>query len=140
MTRQRIFGSDVPFLDWFRRCKELPSYSSDCGIVATDVDFFVHRYLSSCQSKGTREAQAMMMVEVKTREGDVEFSQRDTLWKIHVLSKGFNADMCVRHFGVSVLRMVGVDPSETEMLAWGRFDKKGELHFRPITTVTTSFA
>jgi len=132
MTRSRRFGSDVPFMAWFRDNERLPSNGRDCGIAATDVDLYVHRFLCRVGSEGTRDAQGIMMIEVKTREGEVGDSQRDTLWKIHVMSVGFNEQICVRHFGVSVLRMVGVDPSDTEMLGWGRFDRTGKLNYKSI--------
>ena len=49
MTRARIYGSDVDFCRWLRDCKSLPSHDADAGVgvVASDVDVFLHRYMMS---------------------------------------------------------------------------------------------
>lgn len=129
MVRQRFHGSDVDFCAWLRAQKdELPSFSSYCGFVASDVDVFVHRYLTEVDGKGaTREIQGLMLLEVKTRGGDLSASQRDTLAKhnaFHDNRKSFAKWLkcqMVRHFGVSLLFLSGTDPDNSSWMQWGRF-------------------
>ena len=133
MTRDRMFGSDVPFCAWMRANKVLPSYSRDCGFVASDVDLFIHRYLVDLKDKqGSRDFQCLMTVELKTRLGVVHESQADTLWKLHKfrgqLAKPLWCEKRkhhyeLRNFGVYFLRMSGEDPKESGIMKWGRFDK-----------------
>jgi hypothetical protein len=136
MTRERLYGSDTPFCDWMRQCRELPSYSRDCGFVATDGDVTIHRYLSSVDSVGTREVQGMMDMEVKTRGGNLSQSQRDTLFKKHkcaTYKRGFYIKgQYVRHFGVSLVLMSGLTPDDSEQILWGRFTEDGEIRVREV--------
>jgi hypothetical protein len=124
-----MFGSDIPFMAWLRsQEKELPSYSANVGFAATDVDLFIHRYLTGLQdAEGTRDIQALMMVEVKTRGGSLRDSQRDTLAKIHACCGFREVEYCgqaLRHFGVSVLFLSGTTPDDSDEIIWGRFDPK----------------
>lgn len=137
MTRERMFGCDVDFCSWLRKNKNLPSYSYDCGIGASDTDLIVHRYLSSVDSAGTREIQAMMLLEVKTRGGKPSPSQCDTLMKFD-LFRGQRKDrkqVTVRNFGVSVLSMSGLTPDDSDFMRWGRFSG-GELIWKACDTET----
>lgn len=127
MTRERIYGSDTPFCEWMRNCKDLPSYSQTCGFVALDNDLTIHRYLTEVDGQGTREIQALMHVEIKTRNGEPHPSQHDTLFKIHKSCcgfKGINNQMVV-HYGVSILSLSGLTPDDSDSIRWGRF--KGVL-------------
>ncbi len=123
MTRDRLFGSDVPFMSWCRSCDLLPSWSTDCGWVQTDVDSFIHRYLTCVDSQGTREVQPMMEIEVKTRSGNLTSSQVDTYRKKHATTiphlkwKG----QTLVNYGVSFVRMDGSSPADSQWLMWGRF-------------------
>jgi hypothetical protein len=119
MTRARIYGSDTPFCDWLRKCKELPSYSFDCGVVAADNDVTIHRYLSCVDSVGTREVQAIMQVEVKTRSGLPTESQLDTLSKLN-LFRGSRVDKGthIRFFGVFLLVLSGTSPDDSKDIWW----------------------
>lgn len=132
-TRDRIFGSDVPFCAWMRSCKLLPSFSTDCGFVATDTDAFIHRYMVSIDSVGSREVQPMMMLEVKTRQGDPSDSQLDTLRKINMFSgsKRLKDGTTVRRFGVAFLKMSGTSPDDSQSMWWGRF-KNDAIRWKPI--------
>lgn len=129
MTRQRMFGSDVPFCDWLRRQASLPSYSSEIGFVATDVDLCIHRYIETVDSMGTREIQSLMHVETKTRGGFPPDSQLDTLYKLDkIYRKKPSKDertwpFTLRHLGVSILIMSGVDPDSSDWMQWVRFKK-----------------
>lgn len=133
MTRLRIYGSDVPFCAWMRACRDLPSTSEVCGFVANDVDLFLHRYLVEIDKMGSREIQAMMYVEVKTRNGSPSSSQHDSLWKQNAFqgAKRLRGDY-IRHFGVSILRLSGLTPDDSSEMRWGRFTNAGELCWREI--------
>ena len=137
MTRPRIYGSDVEFCRWLRDCKSLPSHDSAAGVgvVASDVDLFLHRYMMSVDGVGTRQVQAMGFLEVKTRSGDIGESQSDTLWKAHMMSKGQSAfdGIVLRHYGVAFLFMDGTSPDDSDNMEWGRFQKDRSVLRKPIT-------
>lgn len=135
MTRQRIYGSDVPFMGWARRCELLPSISLDCGVVLTDVDCFVHRYLTSVDRLGTRDVQAMMEIEVKSRNGRLTDSQADTYRKKHITVRKCSSidGQAVFNYGVGILRMSGTDPDNSDQMQWGRFmSRDGRLNWQTI--------
>jgi hypothetical protein len=136
MTRERLFGSDVPFMNWCRNSKALPSWSDTCGWVQTDVDTFVHRYLTCVDGLGTREIQVMMEVEVKTRSGSLTPSQQDTYFKKHLMinkQKTWKGQTLIHH-GITVLIMSGTTPDDSSSLVWCRFDEKGNLRKNQITS------
>lgn len=137
MTRERIFGCDVPFMAWMRANPRLASYSIESGIVQTDVDTTIHRYLTAVDKKGRRQIQSLMELEVKTRGGDLTKSQLDTYRKKHATTiTGKVVDVWgsnVRNFGVSVLKFSGISPDDSEKIEWGRFDKKLIMKYRIIT-------
>ena len=136
MTRDRVYGSDVPFLGWVRACEELPSVgSATCGIGVTDTDALIHRYLTTVSDGPTREVQSIMHIEVKTRSGSVRRSQADTLFKVHVCSCGSGPilDTYVCHWGVSFLFLSGTTPDDSGTMHWGRFGATPQIHRRPIT-------
>jgi hypothetical protein len=125
MTRDRLFGSDAPFMSWCRSCKLLPSWSADCGWVQTDVDSFIHRYLTCVDRQGTREVQPMMEIEVKTRSGNLTASQIDTYRKKHATTiphLKWNGQWLV-NYGVSFVRMDGTSPVDSQSMMWGRFKR-----------------
>lgn len=137
MTRDRIYGSDAPFMAWCRSCDELPSYSRECGWVQTDVDTFLHRYISSVDGVGTREVQCMMELEVKTRGGELTTSQADTYRKKHAMtipSLKFYGQSLV-NYGISILRLDGASPTDSKLFNWGRFQRSSdtEIFWRQIT-------
>lgn len=126
MTRERSFGSDVPFCRWMREQKELPSDSKDCGFVATDVDLMVHRYRTSINGVGTREFQKIMHIEIKTRQGLPSESQMDTLSKLNLFS-GSREDSeghHIRHYGVFVLVLTATCPNSSSKMWWGYIPRK----------------
>jgi hypothetical protein len=125
VTRDRLFGSDVPFMQFVRQCDLLPSYSQDCGWVQTDVDSFIHRYLNRVDKQGTREVQCMMEIEVKTRQGNLTDSQIDTYRKKHATIIPFlkwNRQLLF-NYGVSFVRMDGTSPADSQWMKWGRFKR-----------------
>ena len=125
MTRDRLFGSDVPFMAWCRSCKLLPSWSPDCGWVQTDVDTFIHRYLTCIDKQGTREVQPMMELEVKTQGGDLTNSQVDTYRKKHATTMPHLKwrGQTLVNYGVSFVRMDGTSPEDSTWIKWGRFNR-----------------
>lgn len=125
-TRNRIYGSDTPFCEWMRRQSDLPACSRDCGFVATDNDITIHRYLTQLRdSVGTRDIQALMYIEIKTRNGEPTKSQRDTLRKIHLFrgTKTYQGQH-IRFWGYYILSMSGTDPDNSSIIRWGRFQSK----------------
>lgn len=126
MVRSRVFGSDVPFLGWCRekgRTGELPSSSIDRGVVISDVDCTVHQYKSPVDRIGTRELQAILEVEVKTRSGEPTDSQVDTYRKKHVSIKQKVEwkKQTIFNYGVAFVSMSGTTPDDSDVIRWGRF-------------------
>lgn len=126
MTRDRLFGSDIPLMAWCRekaKTGELPAYSEECGLVQTDVDAFWHRYKTCLDGSGTRELQVLMEIEWKTRGGNLTDSQEDTYRKKHAMIipslKWHGQEL--KHFGVSIVRLSGTTPDSSEWIKWGRF-------------------
>jgi hypothetical protein len=119
-----------------RNDEGLPAFSPTCGFVATDVDLFIHRYLTEVDSVGTREIQGLMHIEVKTRSGDPGKSQLDTLYKINACRTQRAMPIgreVVRHFGVSIVKLSGLTPDDSAAIYWGRFvDGERRLAYRLI--------
>lgn len=136
MTRDRIFGEGTEFGEWLRRQESIPSSK----VVATDCDFVIHRHKTDVNGLGVREVQAMMILEVKTRNAEPRFSQLDTMWLNHMCSNTRNPrrNVChqgkkVFHEGVSVLSLSGTTPENSRAIRWGRFRRAAELHWEFIT-------
>lgn len=70
------------FERWMRECKLLDSRQS--GIVRYDLDLLLHKYMIAEDSRGARDIQAMMFVEVKTYGAEPTQAQADTL---HLLNQ-----------------------------------------------------
>lgn len=126
MTRDRLFGSDIPLMAWCRekgKTGELPAYSNECGLVQTDVDAFWHRYKTCIDTLGTRDLQVMMEIEWKTRGGSLTDSQSDTYRKKHAMIvpslKWHGQEL--KNFGVTVVRLSGTTPDDSASIMWGRF-------------------
>lgn len=140
MTRSRIFGSDHSTLSWIRQCDALDSAD---GFVMTDVDVIVHRYMTEVwdaqsQREGrARQIKAIMGVEIKTRNADVEWSQSQTLWQLHrTIKKSLVVEeeqLTIRNFGWSFLRLSHTTPDDSERIRWGRFDDTGRIIWIDIT-------
>lgn len=136
MTRSRMYGADQPLLAWCRRHKMLPSYSIDFGLAVADVDLTLHRFMTAHDRGGDRLVQAIMEIETKTRGGRCTDSQKDTYAKKHHGRKpAFTfRGQTIFHFGVSILRMSGLSPDDSEWMTWGRFGKGTDvIHERPIS-------
>ena len=125
MTRERIYGTDVPFCDWMRKRSTLDS----SHFVATDVDLWVHAYRMRTDGELSRRVQGIQFLEIKTRGGLVRESQRDTLFKVHCTTNARTAiiDNCeVCNMGVSFVRLSADRPDESEWIRWGRFEKSSK--------------
>lgn len=134
MTRQRLYGSDVPFCDWMRKHPELPSYSSSMGFAASDADVFIHRYLHVVDANGTRDIQSLAMLEIKTRNGEPTWSQADTLYKLHQSMVGTKEieSVIVWNFGVSFISISDERPDKSDCIKWGRFQGASKVRWRKI--------
>jgi hypothetical protein len=135
MTRDRLFGSDLPLMAWCRekgKTGELPSYSEECGIVQSDVDAFWHRYKTFVDNTGTRELQVMMEIEWKTRGANLTASQLDTYRKKHAMIvpslKWHGQEL--KNYGVSVVRLSGVTPENSDFILWGRFARDSDCEMK----------
>lgn len=125
MTRERIYGSDTEFCAWMREQKELPSFGKDFGMSASDNDVTIHRYMASVDGLGSREVQALMQIEIKTRAAKPSFSQIDTLSKLNLFAgERKTKERHIRFFGVFVLVLSGTSPSDSENMWWGRIPKE----------------
>ncbi len=124
MTRDRYYGSDTEFCAWLRACKELPSFGKDFGLSVSDNDVTIHRYMTSVDGLGTREVQAIMQIEVKTRLGKPPTAQMDTLSKLNMFAKQKETRQgIVRFFGVFILVMDGLSPDDSKLMFWGIIPK-----------------
>jgi hypothetical protein len=124
MTRQRMYGSDTEFCAWLRSCKELPSVGKDFGLSASDNDVTLHRYMTSVDAIGSREVQAIMQLEIKTRQGKPTFSQMDTLSKLNMFcGEKQTKEGHVRFFGVFVLILDQTTPDDSQKMWWGQIPK-----------------
>ena len=138
MNRQRIFGSDVPFLEWVRERSGIQSQTD--GVVLTDTDIIIHQYASGivdAQSKReglTRDIQAVMGIEVKTRNGEPTNSQQDTLWKwsLTIKDEFKYQGWTIRNFGWSFLQLSGLSPEDSQSMKWGRFKPTGDILWKHI--------
>lgn len=131
MTRDRLFGSDVPVMAWCRekgKTGELPAFSEECGVVQTDVDAFWHRYRTCVDGMGTRELQVFMELEWKTRGGELTSSQADTYRKKHamIVPRMQWHGQCLINFGVTVVRLSGTRPDDSAWIKWGRFVRESQ--------------
>lgn len=132
-TKQRVFGCDVPFLNWLRKHPELKSKAE--GISATDTDVIVHKFASDVMDAqarrdgSTRHIQAIMGIEVKTRGGLPDFAQQDTLYKWHLTTmRRANCEgFVIRNFGWSFVQLSGTSPADSAGIRWGRFKDFGEI-------------
>jgi len=122
MARDRIYGEDKPLLDWIRNNPNLPSSDVTSGFSVSDTDFMIHRYKVAVDREGSREVQAMMQIEGKTRGGVPSASQRDSLWKHDAFSgvKTVGRDR-VWFLGVYVLSLSGLTPEDSSSMWWGYF-------------------
>ena len=85
MTVQRRDGShESPYLEWIRQEKHLDS--RDFNITITDNDHWHHQYSTRREARGkTYPFDSLMLIEVKTFNKLLPFSQNDTLDIVNIL-------------------------------------------------------
>lgn len=132
MTRSRVFGSDTDFCAWHRKHADLQA-TSNLGMTLNDIDVLVHRYVHCRDKIGTRDIQCLMHLEVKTRNGEPQFAQRDSFCKLNL----FRGDrrhkrMRIINFGVFFLSMSHTSPDNSTSMRWGRFTHSEEIEWRTI--------
>jgi len=128
MVRCRVYGEDKPFMKWVRENDRLPSQHADLCIAVTDVDFYVHNYMSG----GSRIVQNIMLVEVKSRGENLLVSQVDTLRKVSAIQSSDEVVIggnIVKGWGVSFVKLSGETPEDSKRIEFGRFDDSGKICF-----------
>jgi hypothetical protein len=127
---------------WFRRQPELDSVRQALSI--TDMDYMLEKYLTPVDGKGTRTIKALMILEVKCYNAEPSPAQAENLYIHHFLLYGNfgkhiplpHVGTCaVRHFGVYVLSLPGVEPQDAGHCRWGRFNPHGVLQWTTIPCV-----
>jgi hypothetical protein len=115
------------------------------GVVRFDCDVLLHRYCIHADQKSSREIQCVMFVEVKIGNEALKDAQQDTLsmWSqvlrnrvrnMHRDKRGKHADdhiplastyshvlkrrVRLKLFGGHLLRLSGLDPSESAVILW----------------------
>lgn len=120
--RIRHYGEDSPFGSWLReRNKDgtIPSTSLEFGVTANDVDMVINRW--KCKPTGTR-VNSILMVEIKTRGGELSYSQECLSSLMSCFAAARNFPNCqVRFYGCASLIMSGTSPDNSDWMQWRRF-------------------
>jgi len=77
VTAIRRDRTESAFSAWLRSEPRLDSRSARLSV--QDVDFWIHKYRASRDTRGSRSVDHMMLLEVKTHGRRVDFAQRETL-------------------------------------------------------------
>lgn len=133
---------ETPFSQWIRERKD---YDSKIGFVLMDKDLIVHRYMTN----NDRTIPYIMCVEVKTKNREMDATQRDTFWTFSQLIRNrritptskipmqsnphtlkiyssFNLRYFhIRSFGGHVLRLSETTPDDSKTILWD--EKKIDL-------------
>jgi len=128
LVKQRIYGSDVDFFAFIRNCPDLPSRRGSTRTAVNDCDSIFHNFMNAVDNQGTRKIQTIKMIEVKTRNGRPDKSQRDTFFKLDCFhgQKTIGGNL-IRFEGVFFLFQSGTSPKDSETMHWGVFDKNGSI-------------
>ena len=126
IVKQRIYGSDLEFLKFIRECPDIPSRIGGSRNSVNDCDTVFHNFMSCVDGQGTREIQTIKIIEVKTRGGRPDGSQKDTFFKLDYFNgqKKVGGNL-IRFEGVFFLFMSGTDPKNSDTMFWGVFDESG---------------
>jgi hypothetical protein len=149
MTTMRRDGSGTPFGEWLRTNPRLDSINDQ--MAATDVDMWVHKYSPRAERRRTDNIldflDLLMLVEVKTFNAELSYSQRDTLEvvdqymrkpsirkNVHTgprrqtvqlnetrISHLFRTKRPMRWYGVHLLQLSDSRPDSSDVILW---DKK----------------
>lgn len=130
---------ESPMERWIRNHHQLDSKN---GIVRFDVDILLHRFKTFQDSKGVRDIEFMMFIEVKTFSADLTRSQRDTLGILNqvlrnrrqnmhseprrqitgqppkVYSRAKQKEIPLRMFGGHLLQLSGSNPDDSDRIYW----------------------
>lgn len=141
MTRDRIYGEDTPFGRWMRNQGRITGTMPSTAFVSSDCDHIIHRYKTVVDGEGTRDVQALMILEVKTNGAKPRFSQVDSMWLMHLCANTSKPRRQVVHsghavfnHGVSFLSFSGTNPEDSKTIKWGRFLKAASIDWREINT------
>jgi hypothetical protein len=133
MTAARRDGNDTPFSRWLREQPALDSHSSRTCV--QDVDYWIHKYRCTHDTRGDRAVDHLMLVELKTRGRRVDFAQRDTLGLVRrliesvfligdserVMTKRImmgNEPREVKFYGYFALEISGDRPDTSRSIRW----------------------
>lgn len=136
-------STEQPIDAWIRNHPELDSKRD--GIVISDSDKWVHRYLVRTKGADPREVQYLMLIEIKAHGACEDDSQSDTLaivnqllrtvaWKFQrdagrfisghphnvrvVFSPYSGRNIQVINYGKHLLRLSGLTPDDSEWMTW----------------------
>jgi len=134
--------TETSFGRWIRQSKKLDSRN---GFAIYDVDYIVHKF----KQQNNREYQLIMLIEVKTRNSDLQPAQRDTLYILNQVIENRRSNrhtgqnshnnyhrqsrgplkvwsvmskrmVNLRSFGVFTLRFSGTGPCDSETIYWNK--------------------
>lgn len=132
-------SEESPMERWIRRH---PTLDSKHGIVRFDIDILLHRYKSVRDSKGCRDIEFMMFIEVKTFSASLTDTQQDTLGLLNQLlrnrkrnihsdprrqvngqpakaySRMKNREVPLRLLGGHLLQLSGSNPQDSDQIMW----------------------
>jgi len=115
------------YMEWVREHPQLDSAPSAAALSVMDLDCLVHQYVVKDKSSGRVLArQHLMLVEEKSRLGNVSISQRDTmsvldqlLWKAHRRRvRALRGSPTMLYHGMHVLRFDGIGPLSSSKILW----------------------
>jgi hypothetical protein len=137
VTTVRRYGEDTPFGRWVRYQADLDSRMF--AFTLNDADWIFHTYAPPIDGKRKRWVQLMLMAEVKTNGAVPSSWQRETLFFMHQRLEGKGSvkklggdRMTLWHFGAFFLQFSGTEPSDSDRIRWGQFDKNGEITWKRI--------
>lgn len=129
-------SAETSFSRWIRNRKDLDS--NGVGISVMDADWIIHRF----RTELGRSFQCLMILEVKTRGGEMSYAQRDTVNTLDQLlrnrvktptsnpipqarngvrkvdSVAARSSVFVRAFGVHVLTFENLGPDDSTWITW----------------------
>lgn len=144
MTIERRDGRGTPFGSWLRSDPRLDSVSH--LIAATDVDMWIHKYSPRAERRRDENIldflDLLMLVEVKTFNAELTYSQRDTLGlvdqymrKPSVRKDGrrqtiklnetriaylLRSKRPMRWYGIHLLQLSGDRPDNSDVILWDK--------------------
>lgn len=115
VRKEQTGERNLEFSQWLRtHCRPSKGRCKYGGVevscfVAYDLDFILHDYHN----------RYLMLLEVKTMNGKVSYSQRETLTVLdRVLRAGSGQLGDLRYFGLHYLRMSGTTPNNSSLITW----------------------